>query len=97
VSTRLGLCCHLGPCCWQPTYSTGTYQSNFDVAYLNTIIYAKLNNKDHVAKLREEYMNDVIDIMDVMLALVLEYSPQYHDCVGAFTVSYEQLAQPHVQ
>jgi len=42
-------------------------------------------------------MNDVIDIMDAMLASVLEYSPQYHDCVGACTVSYEQLAQPHVQ
>jgi len=31
-------------------------------------LHAKLNNKDHVAKLREGYMNDVIDVMDVMLA-----------------------------
>ena len=26
----------------------------------------QLNNKDHVAKLREAYMNDVIDVIDVI-------------------------------
>jgi len=50
---------------------TGTYQSNLDVAYFEYIpsyleLHAKLNNKTHVAKLREEYMNDVIDVRDVM-------------------------------